>query len=209
MNEAAPAANPNAMAADPTAMGMGADPTAMAADPNAMAANPSAMTADPTAMGVDQTAMVGDPNAMADETLAGMEENPESMGMDENPEDDMAKKEIESKTGELSQLLNTYKTPDEELDKYVKGMVDSALNNRMDLRTNDEEAETEAGAEDPTMGGEQQMPVESVTFSKGQLKRLHEATAMLDSELESDKPKRTKKRKSSKGKTPFNPPSFK
>ena len=85
--------------------------------------------------------------------------------------------------------------------KYIESML-----------TRDESQEgTDMGNEMPDMGGAPQMPMESVIFTKGQLKKINESLgAGMDDEKDDKKlTQRTEKTNSKVKSSPFNSPRFK
>ena len=85
--------------------------------------------------------------------------------------------------------------------KYIESML-----------TRDESQEgSDMGNEMPDMGGAPQMPMESVIFTKGQLKKINESLgAGMDDEKDDKKlTQRTEKTNSKVKSSPFNSPRFK
>ena len=159
--------------------------------PQEQSMDPTAM--DPTAgeMPDDMNSTPMDPTAMNPNASADMEMADDNMKMDDegiDAEGDDKKKEIQKLAGKLSELLHTYNEEngdDEELNKYVKGMIDAQTDGDtddedFDMDDEDVDMEDDIDIDDEDMEGDEdmEMPVEkpekkmkeSKTFTKRQLK---------------------------------------
>lgn len=165
---------------------------------------------------------------MPEDPMAGGEEMPQEPNMDapmgdENEGGDDKKKEIQKLAGELSELLHTYNEEngdDEELNKYVKGMIDAQTDGGSD-DDNDEnpDMEGEEDMENPEEMGESPMGDEEMPQEPEQpkmegrrltKKQLKEEFAQ-DCKKEKEKIERTNKKLNKSGVTknnPFTPPKF-
>lgn len=143
-------------------------------------------------------------------------------GGEENFEGDDKKKEIQKLAGELSELLHTYNEEngeDEELNKYVKGMIDA----QTDGEENDEDMpemedeEGDEGMEEEPMGDMDVQPeekpqpntpkMEGRRLTKKQLREEFADIARKENDVDSlrlDK----KIHKNASKKSPFTPPKF-
>ena len=154
---------------------------------------------------------------------SGMPEDPNmdaSMG-DENEGGDDKKKEIQKLAGELSELLHTYNEEngdDEELNKYVKGMIDA----QTDGERKDEEEPDMGGDEDmenpdemPEEGDEkmeepqtEEPKMEGRKITKKQLKEEFAQACKQEKESEARVNKKTNTKKVNQN-NPFLPPKIK
>lgn len=156
---------------------------------------------DPS-MGGDAMA---DPMAGADPSMGG--EDP-SMGMgqgvgEEMPEDGMDDSNMNEKVKEITDISNELDEKGQEtILKYARSVKDNS-NSGQD--SSEPEMEPEMGNEEP------QMPMESVVFTKGQLKKINESLgAGMDDEKDDKKlTKRTDKTINKVKSSPFNSPRFK
>ena len=169
--------------------------------------------------------MGGDPMA-GGAPDAGMPEDPKMdtpMGDNENGGDDK-KKEIQKLAGELSELLHTYNEEngeDEELNKYVKGMIDAQTDGENENEEEpdmegDEEMENPEEMEEKPMGDEEmsqepqepeQPKMEGRRLTKKQLKEEFAQNC----KKEKGKVERTNKKLNKSGvskNNPFTPPKF-
>ena len=169
--------------------------------------------------------MGGDPMA-GGAPDAGMPENPNMdtpMGDNENGGDDK-KKEIQKLAGELSELLHTYNEEngeDEELNKYVKGMIDAQTDGENE---NEEEPDMEGDEEmgnPEEMGdnpmGDEEMPeepqepkepkMEGRRLTKKELKEEFAQTCKKEKDNVERMNKKLNKSGVSKN-NPFTPPKF-
>lgn len=167
---------------------VGAQPMA---DPNAGA---SVMPAqDPNAMGMDPMAGGMDPNAGMDMNGDGIPDDPNAMGGEEGI-DGM------DVQGLYDSLPDTDKDAAEGYLKYLK---------RKNEGNPEGDVQNTMPAEDPNaMAGQPMM--ESVVFSKGQLKKIHEnlENGILDKKETEDKPNGTKKERKDTSKSPFGAKRF-
>lgn len=144
-------------------------------------------------------------DAMADPMMAGGDP---SMGMgqgvgDEIPEDGMDDSNMNEKVKEITDISNELDEKGQEtILKYARSVKDNS-NSVQD--SSEPEMEPEMGNEGP------QMPMESVIFTKGQLKRINENLgAGMDDEKDAKKlTKRTDKTINKVKSSPFNSPRFK
>lgn len=142
--------------------------------------------------GIPDENMEQDP--MADDVDNDMEQDPMAGSQEEGDTDD-EKKEIQSKTGELQNAILNYPEDDEELESYVKGMIDSAFEKNKEDDSADEEAP------------ETEMATESVAFTKSQLNEVFKTLPDGEKEKEKNVPeKRTVKKMKE---TPFDGKRFK
>lgn len=180
-------------AGDPNAMGAPMD------DPNDMggagAVDP-AMGGDPNAMG--DPSMGGDPNAMEDPTMGGDPSAMEGPSMGGAPEEGG-----DSTIDIINQLSDTDR-------EAVRAYAESMLN-RDESQNNEEEAPVDSGMgmgeQDPNGGA----PImESVIFTKAQIKKLNEGFGVTGDEINKDsrKPMPKKKTNNVSSKSPFNNPKF-
>lgn len=177
--------------------------------------------------------MGGDPmsGGMPEDPMAGGEDMPQEPDMetpmgDESEGGDDKKKEIQKLAGELSELLHTYNEEngdDEELNKYVKGMIDAQTDGDSDDdddETSDMEGEDEM--ENPEEMGENPMGVEEMPEEPQETeqpkmegrrltkKQLKEEFAQ-NCKKEKEKVERTNKKLNKSGvskNNPFTPPKF-
>lgn len=105
-------------------------------------------------------------NEMPEDPMVDSEKMPSEPDMetpmgDENEGGDDKKKEIQKLAGELSELLHTYNEEngeDEELNKYVKGMIDAQTDGDVDDSDNENpDIEDEGDMENPEEMGEDPM----------------------------------------------------
>ena len=194
----------------------GGDPMANGGAPDPMAGNE-----DPMANGDMPNPMSGDEDPMANggapDPMAGNEDpmvnEPNMDGEGEG--DDDTKKEIQKLAGKLSELLHTYNEEngeDEELNKYVKGMIDAQTDGDSDSDDNNDENQEmgdEENIDNPEdMGNEMEEPkMQERRFSK---KQLTEEFAEI-TKTQRNKEERLNKKVSYDGnikKTPFIPKKF-
>ena len=147
-------------------------------------------------------------------------------GMDNAEGGDDKKKEIQKLAGELSELLHTYNEEngeDEELNKYVKGMIEAQTDGEGESEEGDEmedempmdsEEDMNNEPEEETMGDEMEKPkAEKMPKMEGRKltkKQLKEEFAEL-TQKEKDKEKRVNQKISKnnvKPNNPFTPPKF-
>ena len=172
----------------------------------------------------------GDPmgGGMPEDPMAGGEDMPQEPDMeapmgDESEGGDDKKKEIQKLAGELSELLHTYNEEngdDEELNKYVKGMIDAQTDGDSDNdddETSDMEGEDDM--ENPEEMEENPMNDEEVPQEPEQpkmegrrltKKQLKEEFAQ-NCKKEKEKVERTNKKLNKSGvskNNPFTPPKF-
>ena len=143
-------------------------------------------------------------NAMAD-PMAGVDP---SMGMgqgvgEEMPEDGMDDSNMNEKVKEITDISNELDEKGQEtILKYARSVKDNSNSGK-------DSSEPEMGNEEP------QMPMESVVFTKGQLKRINESFGVgMDDEKDDEKDdkkltKRTDKTINKVKSSPFNSPRFK
>jgi hypothetical protein len=150
-----------------------------------------------------------------------MPEEPVETPMDDmNPSGgDDKKKEIQKLAGELSELLHTYNEEngeDEELNKYVKGMIDAQTDGESeenddvdepdmdDEMPNDEPQNDEPSMDEPNP---EETKMEGRKFSKKQLK---EEFAQMANQSKTEKNRTNKKLSTKKVNkdNPFTPPMF-
>ena len=146
-----------------------------------------------------------DPNMGADPMMGG---DP-SMGMDPNmggePMPDDMGAAPEGGEGSGDDTMSLFDELSDEDKEAARKYIESMLNK-------DESQEgSDMGNEMPDMGGAPQMPMESVIFTKGQLKKINESLgAGMDDERDDKKlAKRTEKTNSKVKSSPFNSPRFK
>lgn len=142
-----------------------------------------------------------------------------SVDMDSNEEGDDKKKEIQKLAGELSELLHTYNEEngeDEELNKYVKGMIDAQTDGKEDSEDDDEmnmDSDENMEADDMEMEEPQEKPDEKMPKMEGRKltkKQLREEFADLNQKDKFKELRVDKKRsqKNVKPNNPFTPPKF-
>lgn len=144
-------------------------------------------------------------DAMTDPMMAGGDP---SMGMgqgvgEEIPEDGMDDSNMNEKVKEITDISNELDEKGQEtILKYARSVKDNS-NSGQD--SSEPETEPETGNEGP------QMPMESVIFTKGQLKKINEGLgAGMDDEKDDKKlTKRTDKTINKVKSSPFNSPRFK
>ena len=144
---------------------------------------------------------MADPMAGGDPSMGG--EDP-SMGMgqgvgEEMPEDGMDDSNMNEKVKEITDISNELDEKGQEtILKYARSVKDNS-NSMQDSN------EPEMGNEEP------QMPMESVVFTKGQLKRINEnfGVGMDDEKNDKKLTKRTDKTINKVKSSPFNSPRFK
>lgn len=184
------------------------------------------MGGDPMAGGAPDAEMPEDPMGGAPD--AEMPEDPNMdtpMGDNENGGDDK-KKEIQKLAGELSELLHTYNEEngeDEELNKYVKGMIDAQTDGESENEEEpdmegDEDMENPEEMEEKPMGDEEmsqepqepeQPKMEGRRLTKKQLKE--EFAQNCKKEKGKEKVERINKKLNKSGvskNNPFTPPKF-
>lgn len=196
-------------------------PNAPAPMPEPTAAPQGEMPNDPM-MGGDTMG-----NEMPEDPMGDSEQMPSAPDMetpmgDENEGGDDKKKEIQKLAGELSELLHTYNEEngeDEELNKYVKGMIDAQTDGDVDDTDNEDEEDMENPeemGEDPT--GDEEMPedmpqepeqpkMEGRRLTKKELKEEFAQNC----KKEKDNVERMNKKLNKSGVTknsPFTPPKF-
>ena len=190
---------------------------------------PTAAPAAPQGGMPEDPMMGGDPMGgnMPEDPMAGGEDMPQepdmetSMG-DENEGGDDKKKEIQKLAGELSELLHTYNEEngdDEELNKYVKGMIDAQTDGDSDDDDDEENPDVEGdeNVENPEEMGNEEMPEEPQEPEQPKMegrrltkKQLREEFAQ-DCKKEKENIERMNKKLNKSGVTknnPFTPPKF-
>lgn len=184
--------------------------------------------------GMPEDPMVGgDPMGgdMPEDPMAGGEDMPQEPDMeapmgDENEGGDDKKKEIQKLAGELSELLHTYNEEngdDEELNKYVKGMIDAQTDGdsdddddeTSDMEGEDEMENPEEMGENPM--GDEEMPEEPQEPEQPKMEGRRLTKKQLKEEFaqnckkEKEKVERTNKKLNKSGvskNNPFTPPKF-
>lgn len=204
---------------------MSAAPAPMPEPTPAPAAPQGGMPEDPM-MGGDP--MGGD---MPEDPMAGGEEMPQDPNMetpmgDESEGGDDKKKEIQKLAGELSELLHTYNEEngdDEELNKYVKGMIDAQTDGDSDdeddedtnMEGDEEMGNPEEMGENPM--GDEEIPEEPQDTEQPKMEGRRLTKKQLKEEFaqnckkEKEKIERTNKKLNKSGVTknnPFTPPKF-
>ena len=143
---------------------------------------------------------MADPMAGGDPSMGG--EDP-SMGMgqgvgEEMPEDGMDDSNMNEKVKEITDISNELDEKGQEtILKYARSVKDNS--------------NSEKDSSEPEMGNEEpQMPMESVVFTKGQLKRINEnfGVGMDDEKNDKKLTKRTDKTINKVKSSPFNSPRF-
>lgn len=169
----------------------------------------------------------GAPDAGMPEDTMGGDETPDDpnmeapMGSEDNGGDDK-KKEIQKLAGELSELLHTYNEEngdDEELNKYVKGMIDAQTDGSEDEDAPEDEPDDMEGddmenpEEAPEQGAETEEPQPEEPKMEGRKitkKQLKEEFAQA-CKKEKEKIERVNKKSNTIGinkNNPFIPPKF-
>lgn len=137
------------------------------------------------------------------DTSMNMGEAPNMMGgeqdMGSNPEKD--RKEIQKNIGKACADYRSYQGQDkEDLGKWISGMLDS-----LDGESGDGDVNMEGDSIESPMDDSQEMPMESVVFTKKQLDRINETFMDNGEKKETLKNEKTKKQLKN---TPFNNPDF-
>ena len=145
-------------------------------------------------------------NNMSDMDMSGLNDNEmmnNEMPMD-NSNPDKKRSEIQKNIGKACADFREYQGQDkEDLGKWISGMLDS-----LDGESSDGDVDMEGDTIDSPMENEpQEIPMESVIFSKKQVNKLNETfnDNLADSE---DNVKIQKQRNCKTKNTPFNNPKF-
>ena len=146
---------------------------------------------------------------ISDET--GLKDDSENTGEGK----DSLKKEIQKLAGKLSQLLKDYNDEhgtDEELNKYVKGMIDAQTEEDYDDADNDENESMPNDGENDEMSDKtpEDMPQpqsESRIWTKSNIQEMFNQLGIESPDSKKDKAKSIKAAKGTKN-NPFNPPTF-
>jgi hypothetical protein len=103
-----------------------------------------ALNTPPPMAGMENSDMEGMNDEMGDVDMPDEDIDTPDVDNDEMDGDDDAKKEIQKLAGKLSELLHTYNEEngdDEELNKYVKGMINAQTDGSSDDEDEDEDIE--------------------------------------------------------------------
>ena len=135
---------------------------------------------------------------------------------------DSSKKEIQKLAGKLSQLLKDYNDEhgtDEELNKYVKGMIDAQTEEDYDAEADDDDdADNDENESMPNDGENDEMSDETPEdmpqpqsegriWTKSNIQEMFNQLGIESPDSKKDKAKSIKAAKGTKN-NPFNPPTF-
>ena len=137
-------------------------------------------------------------------------------------ENDSSKKEIQKLAGKLSQLLKDYNDEhgtDEELNKYVKGMIDAQTEDDYDADVDDDDVDDDENESMPNDGENDEMSDETPEdmpqpqsegriWTKSNIQEMFNQLGIESPDSEKGKAKSLKAAKGTKN-NPFNPPTFK
>lgn len=131
---------------------------------------------------------------------------------------DSSKKEIQKLAGKLSQLLKDYHDEhgtDEELNKYVKGMIDAQTEDDYDADVDDDDVDDDENESMPNDGENDETPEdmpqpqsEGRIWTKSNIQEMFNQLGIESPDSEKGKAKSLKVTKGTKN-NPFNPPTFK
>lgn len=140
-------------------------------------------------------------------------------GMENTEGGDDKKKEIQKLAGELSELLHTYNEEngdDEELNKYVKGMIEAQTDGKNEDENDEPEMdgempEDEMGEPQPEEGMEEPQPEGEMPKMEGRKltkKQLREEFAELNQKEKDIRVNQKIAKNNVKANNPFTPPKF-
>ena len=199
---------------------MPADMMGMNQQPPMGGVQPPAGDTGEDAMGTSQDT-VGEVQPIPDAPI------PDETGLKDDSENtsegnDSSKKEIQKLAGKLSQLLKDYNDEhgtDEELNKYVKGMIDAQTEEDYDAEADDDDADNDENESMPNDGENDEMSDETPEdmpqpqsegriWTKSNIQEMFNQLGIESPDSKKDKAKSLKVAKGSKN-NPFNPPTFK